>query len=174
MRETDRHEVGRRRDAGDADLATARSDEVEQVGVIVRIEERHRDARVPAAELPNQPCEGGDGERGEARELEAAVEEADDGPNGVRHRCRVPEQDAGRADHGGSGIGQPHAAAEPVEQRNAELTLESAHGLRHGGLRDPEGVGGIGEPAFVDHRDEHLEPAQIHKHRLSNRVDLLL
>src|SRR5216117_2300873 len=71
------------------------------------------------------------------------------------HAARVTEQEPAR-------VGRRGAAAEPVEERDAELVLEGADVFGDGRLRQREGVGGAGEAPQLGHLREHLEAAKIH------------
>ena len=54
------------------------------------------------------------------------------------------------------------AAPEPIEQLHAQLVLERAHVLGHGGLGEVERLGGAREAAELGDLGEDLEPAQVH------------
>src|SRR2546422_4377569 len=70
--------------------------------------------------------------------------------------ARVTEQEPARVRRRG-------AAAEAVEERDAELVLEGADVLGDGRLRQREGVGRAREAPQLGHLREHLEAAQIHR-----------
>ena len=75
------------------------------------------------------------------------------------HAPRVREQQlAGPRDAG--------AAPQPVEQAHAELVLEGADMLGHGGLGEMQRLGGAGKGGELGHLGEDLELAQIHGGRV--------
>lgn len=58
--------------------------------------------------------------------------------------------------------GQPDPPGGPLEQHDAELSLQAAQLLADGGLADVQGLGGAREPAFVGDGDEVRELPQLH------------
>ena len=55
------------------------------------------------------------------------------------------------------GLGQPHVAADPLDQDGAGALLEPAHHLGDGGLGVPEREGGAGEAALVGDGAHHAQ-----------------
>ena len=74
---------------------------------------------------------------------------------------------ASRPEEGRAGRRQRDAAADPGEERDAELGFELLHGERERRLRDEDRLGGGGEPPVVDHGNEVAEATGIHLSSLS-------
>ena len=72
-----------------------------------------------------------------------------------QHPLRVAEQQLA----GARGRG---AAAEAIEELQAELVFERAHVLGHGGLRESKRLRGSREAAELGDLRENLETAQVH------------
>ena len=67
-----------------------------------------------------------------------------------------------------AGLGEPHAAREPLDELRARLALERSDVLAHGRLREVQRLGGGRERAAGSHLAQHLHPADIeHQHSLS-------
>ena len=151
---------------GDAELALAAGDEVDDFGGVARVGERDVDARVGDPERAHQRSHRVDGERGERREVEAAGGEPGDGLDRGAARLDVTQHLAGRFDQGLTGGGQDHAPPDAVEEGGAELGLELPNRLGDRGLRDELGFRGAGHAAVVDDGEEQAELAQIHRYSL--------
>jgi hypothetical protein len=62
-----------------------------------------------------------------------------------------------------SSVRQQQLAAQPFEQRAAQLTFELADLLTQRGLRDEEALGGSGKRALADDRDEVAELVELYR-----------
>ena len=109
--------------------------------------EAHDDARVGPAERADERRHRVDGERRQGDEVEVPGDDAGDGVDVGADRVDRPQRLAGRRHERLAGGRQRDAAAEAVEQRDAELALERRDGLRQRRLGDEARRRGGGERA---------------------------
>ena len=72
-----------------------------------------------------------------------------------QQRARAFQQQA-------AGLGGQHRSAEAVEQAHAQLGLQLGDAFAHCRLGQVQLLGGGGEAAVLDHRDEHGQAGQVH------------
>ena len=75
--------------------------------------------------------------------------------NGLEELLRVRTQ-------GPAGSGQPQTVLASLEERHAQRRFERFDPRAHGGLRDPQGVGGSAEPAERSDRKEGFNLTDLH------------
>ena len=155
-----------RRGLGDPELDVAGPDHGEELRGVVGVGELHDDAGMGGPERADEGSRRVDGERGQAAECEVPGLEPAHGHDGGARGLDVAQGLAGGLEQRLARGRQPHPAPDPVEERHPELGLEGPDRLGQGGLRDVDGRRRPGHPAFVDDRDEHLEPAEIHSSSL--------
>jgi hypothetical protein len=84
------------------------------------------------------------------------VDRVDPVPHRGQQRLRVRQE-------GAPGLGEGHAAAEPVEQRRAEFGLEQLDATAGRGLGQVQRGRSPAEPAAADDREERLDVIELHR-----------
>jgi hypothetical protein len=119
----------------------------------------------PHAQRGRQDTEAHRVHRGD---LQLARRRAGREPGGAARAFGVGQRRPRVRQHRPAHRGEPDGAGQPLEQRPAEAAFQGPHLVRQRRLRDVQLLGGAGERAGVDHRDQVLQlPQARHDHSLS-------
>jgi hypothetical protein len=77
-------------------------------------------------------------------------------------RSSAVDHRAGLGQQSMTAFGEPDRARRPVEQLDAELTLQAAHLLAHGRLDNVQALRGAPEVELLGHGDEVVELPEFH------------
>ncbi len=156
----------------DRDVDAARAQQVQRLGR-VRVDEAHLERGVP----PREPLEGSGDERadgrGEAGQAYPAGRQPDV-PRQLGVRRVDPADDLGGAvREQPTGLGQPDAAADPLEQLGAGLGLEPGEVVADGGLGVVQLLGGLGDRAEPAHGLQDPETSNVQHLSMLSMVSLV-
>lgn len=118
--------------------------------------------RVCAVEGGEQPGQAHPGHALLHAHRQGAAQQSPYGVDGVLGRPCARQGAFGLHQQGAPGLGQPHTAGGPAEQRGPQLLLQGPDGGGEPGLRHGDALGGPGEMLFLGDGDEMFQLAQLH------------
>ena len=151
------------RQLGDPDLALAGPHRVDERDDALRMGETDRDVGVGRAECSDEWRDGVDGQGRQRHQVEMTGNHAGDRVDLGAHRVECSHHLTRRRHEGLAGRGEPRAAADALEQLDAELSFESVDRMRERRLSDEAGGRRGRERALVDHCERVPELVDLHR-----------
>ncbi len=118
--------------------------------------------RVLAVEGGEQPRQAHPGHALLHAHRQGAAQQSPYRVDGVLRRPRARQGAFGLHQQGAAGLGQPHTAGRPAEQRGPQFLLQGPHGGGEARLRHGHAFGGPGEMLLLGDGDEMFQLTQLH------------